>query len=362
MGVGTVHHVAFRVAERGGAARGARGGGGARLTTSRPSSTATTSARSTSASLAASSSRSPRTRLASPRTKTPDHLGESLKLPPWLEKHREGIEEASLPPPARAREEGARERARPRVRPPLRPRRDDPAPRCSCCTGPAAPRTTCSPLGRELAPGAAILSPRGKVLEYGAPASSAASPRASSTTKTSSSAPTSSPTSSRQAAEEYGFDRRRSSRPATPTGPTSPGASCSCTRASCGPRSCSGRWCPSSPKSTPDLSGMPVFIAAGRRDQMIPPGQLPASRRHPDAKPAPTLTCAGATPATASPTRRSLRLRRGSPGFQCNGPVVHPWSSSSAIMSCGVSLPSSVSSKSPSKLTRRAPFRPAATY
>jgi phospholipase/carboxylesterase/glyoxalase family protein len=28
---------------------------------------------------------------------------------------------------------------------------------------------------------------------------------------------------------------------------------------------------PFEPEETPDLSGMPVFIAAGRRDQMIPP-------------------------------------------------------------------------------------------
>ena len=48
------------------------------------------------------------------------------------------------------------------------------------------------PLGRELAPGAGILSPRGKVSEYGAARFSGVSPRASSTTRTSSSAPTSS--------------------------------------------------------------------------------------------------------------------------------------------------------------------------
>ena len=41
--------------------------------------------------------------------------------------------------------------------------------RCCCCTAPAATRTTCSPLGRMVAPGSALLSPRGKVLEHGMP-------------------------------------------------------------------------------------------------------------------------------------------------------------------------------------------------
>ena len=41
--------------------------------------------------------------------------------------------------------------------------------RCCCCTAPAATRTTWCRSGERLAPGAALLSPRGKVLEHGMP-------------------------------------------------------------------------------------------------------------------------------------------------------------------------------------------------
>ena len=41
--------------------------------------------------------------------------------------------------------------------------------RCCCCTAPAATRTTWSRSAATVAPGAALLSPRGKVLENGMP-------------------------------------------------------------------------------------------------------------------------------------------------------------------------------------------------
>ena len=41
--------------------------------------------------------------------------------------------------------------------------------RCCCCTAPAATRTICCRSRHGVAPGAALLSPRGKVLEHGMP-------------------------------------------------------------------------------------------------------------------------------------------------------------------------------------------------
>ena len=70
----------------------------------------------------------------------PDHLGENLKLPPWLEKNREHIE-AALPPlrvPA-GEDAGAPTSASPTAS--FRAR-TTPASRCSCCTVPAATRGT----------------------------------------------------------------------------------------------------------------------------------------------------------------------------------------------------------------------------
>ena len=73
-----------------------------RGSTSRRCSTGSTSAASTSASPAACCSRSPPTRPASPPTSRAERLGESLKLPAWLEGRREAIERRlpELHPPA----------------------------------------------------------------------------------------------------------------------------------------------------------------------------------------------------------------------------------------------------------------------
>ena len=64
----------------------------------------TISLRSTSTNRAACSLRLPQIHLASTWTKTPQHLGSSLKLPPWMEPRRDEIDKV-LPPvvvPARA--------------------------------------------------------------------------------------------------------------------------------------------------------------------------------------------------------------------------------------------------------------------
>lgn len=127
------------------------------------------------------------------------------------------------------------------------------------------------PLARELAPGAAILSPRGKVSEYGAPRyfrrlAEGIFDMEDLIFRTHELAEF-----IEAAAEEYGFDRQR----LIATG-YSNGANIAASlmllhpgllRAAVLFRS----MVPLEPEVTPDLAGMPVFMAAGTRDQMIQP-------------------------------------------------------------------------------------------
>ncbi len=127
------------------------------------------------------------------------------------------------------------------------------------------------PLGQELAPGAAILSPRGKVSEFGAPRffrrlAEGVFDHEDLVFRTHELAEF-----VEAASEEYGFDRRK----LVTTG-YSNGANTAASvillhpgllRAAVLLRS----MVPFEPELTPDLSGMPVFMASGRQDQMIPP-------------------------------------------------------------------------------------------
>ena len=138
------------------------------------------------------------------------------------------------------------------------------------------------PLGQELLPGAAILSPRGKVSEYGAPRffrrlAEGVFDHEDLLFRTHELAGF-----VEAAAEEYGFDPSKvvavgysnGANVAASTILLHPGL----LRAAVLFRA----MVPFEPEVTPDLSGMPVFMAAGRMDRMIPPGQHPAPRRHPD--------------------------------------------------------------------------------
>ena len=127
------------------------------------------------------------------------------------------------------------------------------------------------PLGQELLPGAAILSPRGKVSEYGAPRyfrrlAEGVFDHEDLLFRTHELA-----AFIEAAAEEYGFDLSKviavgysnGANVAASTILLHPGL----LRAAVLFRA----MVPFEPESAPDLDGMPVFLAAGRMDRMIPP-------------------------------------------------------------------------------------------
>jgi phospholipase/carboxylesterase len=127
------------------------------------------------------------------------------------------------------------------------------------------------PLGQELLPGAAILSPRGKVSEYGAPRffrrlAEGVFDHEDLLFRTHELA-----AFVEAAAEEYGFDLSKiiavgysnGANVAASTILLHPGL----LRAAVLFRA----MVPFEPESAPDLAGMPVFLAAGRMDRMIPP-------------------------------------------------------------------------------------------
>ena len=127
------------------------------------------------------------------------------------------------------------------------------------------------PLGRELAPGAAILSPRGKVSEYGAARffrrlAEGFFDHEDLVFRTHELADFIEATS-----EEYGFDLSKLVAVGYSNGANTaaslmllhPGL----LRAAVLFRA----MVPFEPEDVPDLSGMPIFLAAGRMDRMIPP-------------------------------------------------------------------------------------------
>ncbi len=127
------------------------------------------------------------------------------------------------------------------------------------------------PLGETLAPGAALLSPRGKVSEHGAPRffrrlAEGVFDHEDLLFRTHELAEF-----VEAASEEYGFDRSKlvavgysnGANVAASTILLHPGL----LRAAVLFRA----MVPFEPDVTPDLSGMPVFMAAGRYDRMIPP-------------------------------------------------------------------------------------------
>ena len=127
------------------------------------------------------------------------------------------------------------------------------------------------PLGKELAPTAAILSPRGKVLEFGAPRffrrlAEGVFDHEDLVFRTHELAGF-----IEAASEEYGFDRS-----GLVAAGYSNGANIAASLILLHPGLLRAAvlfraMVPFEPEVTPDLSGMPVFMASGRRDQMIPP-------------------------------------------------------------------------------------------
>ncbi len=127
------------------------------------------------------------------------------------------------------------------------------------------------PLGKELAPTAAILSPRGKVLEFGAPRffrrlAEGVFDHEDLVFRTHELAEF-----IEGASREYGFDRS-----GLVAAGYSNGANIAASLILLHPGLLRAAvlfraMVPFEPEVTPDLSGMPVFMASGRRDQMIPP-------------------------------------------------------------------------------------------
>ena len=127
------------------------------------------------------------------------------------------------------------------------------------------------PLGQELAPGAALLSPRGKVSEYGAPRffrrlAEGVFDQEDLLLRTHELAEF-----VEAASAEYGIDRSK----LVAVG-YSNGANVAASTILLHPGLLKAAvlfraMVPFEPDLTPDLSGMPVFLAAGRMDRMIPP-------------------------------------------------------------------------------------------
>jgi predicted esterase len=127
------------------------------------------------------------------------------------------------------------------------------------------------PLGRELAPGAAILSPRGKVSEYGAARffrrlAEGVFDHEDLVFRTHELAGF-----IEGAAEEYGLDRSRLVAAGYSNGANIAASLMLLHPGLLGAAILLRAMVPFEPEGMPDLSGMPVFLAAGRRDQMIPP-------------------------------------------------------------------------------------------
>jgi phospholipase/carboxylesterase/glyoxalase family protein len=127
------------------------------------------------------------------------------------------------------------------------------------------------PLGQQLLPGAAILSPRGKVSEHGAPRffrrlAEGVFDHDDLVFRTHELADF-----VEQAADQYGFDRQK----LVAVG-YSNGANIAASLMLLHPGLLRAAvlfraMVPFEPEETPDLTEMPVFLAAGRRDTMIPP-------------------------------------------------------------------------------------------
>ena len=127
------------------------------------------------------------------------------------------------------------------------------------------------PLGRELAPGAAILSPRGKVSEYGAARffrrlAEGVFDHEDLVFRTHELAGF-----VEAASDEYGFDPSKIVAVGYSNGANIAGSLMLLHPGLLRAVVLFRAMVPFEPEETPDLSGMPVFIAAGRRDQMILP-------------------------------------------------------------------------------------------
>ena len=127
------------------------------------------------------------------------------------------------------------------------------------------------PLGEALAPGAAVLSPRGKVSEHGAPRffrrlAEGVFDHEDLLFRTHELVDF-----VEAAAKEYGFDRSKLVAVGYSNGANVAGSTILLHPGLLRAAVLFRAMVPFEPDVTPDLSGMPVFMAAGRMDRMIPP-------------------------------------------------------------------------------------------
>ena len=151
------------------------------------------------------------------------------------------------------------------------PGKDDSSPTLLLLHGTGGNEEDLIPLGQELAPGAAILSPRGKVSEFGAPRffrrlAEGVFDQEDLLFRTHELAEF-----VEAASEQYGFDTSK-----VVTVGYSNGANIAASTILLHPGLLRAAvlfraMVPFEPEVTPDLSGLPVFMAAGRMDRMIPP-------------------------------------------------------------------------------------------
>jgi len=199
----------------------------------------------------------------------PEHLGESLKLPPWLEGDRPRIE-AVLPPIRLPGEEPSDARGELDFQHRFVPAEGGDATTLLLLHGTGGNEDDLLPLGRALSPTAALLSPRGKVLENGMPRffrrlAEGVFDEEDLKRRTGELAHF-----VEAAVREYGLDPSH----VYAVG-FSNGANIAASLLLSRPGLLSGAvllraMVPFEPETTPDLSGVPVYLAAGRRDQMIP--------------------------------------------------------------------------------------------
>lgn len=198
-----------------------------------------------------------------------EHLGTHLKLPPWLEGERPRIE-AALPPIRLPGEEPSGGQGKLDFQHRFVPAEGDDRTTLLLLHGTGGNEDDLLPLGRALSPSAALLSPRGKVLENGMPRffrrlAEGVFDEEDLKKRTEELA-----SFVGVAVGEYGLDPSRLYAVGF-----SNGANIAASLLLSRPGLLAGAvllraMVPFEPESTPDLSGVPVYLAAGRRDGMIP--------------------------------------------------------------------------------------------
>jgi predicted esterase/catechol 2,3-dioxygenase-like lactoylglutathione lyase family enzyme len=200
----------------------------------------------------------------------PEHLGEGLKLPPWLEAERKEIE-AVLPPIHLPGEDRTATPSRLDFAHRFVPAEGGDKTTLLLLHGTGGNEDDLLPLGRALSPTAALLSPRGKVLENGMPRffrrlAEGVFDEEDLKNRTAELADF-----VETAVRAYGLDPRRIYAVGF-----SNGANIAASLLLAYPSLLAGAvlvraMVPFEPGTPPDLSGVPVYLAARRQDQMVPP-------------------------------------------------------------------------------------------